>query len=453
MQVTETSATGLKRELHVLVTKGEIDQRFQTRINSVKDSAQLPGFRKGKVPATHIKKLYGRSLMVEVLEETLNETSRKVIEDRNERPAGQPKIEMTQDKDEVEKIVSGQSDLSYKMAFEVLPPITLTDFSQLKLEKDVADVSDEDLNKAIEEIVKGSTTYEDAGADHAAAEGDQVKIDFVGKIDGVAFEGGTGTDMPVVLGANGFIPGFEDGLKGAKAGQTLAINATFPETYGQATLAGKTAVFDTVVKSVGTAKKPEVNDEFAKTLGLDDLGKLKEILTSQIQGQYAQLSRVKLKRVLLDELDKAHSFELPESLVQTEFDGIWGQITTSLKEANKTFEDEGKTEESAKAEYRKIAQRRVRLGLVIGEVGDKNKIQVTQDELRRALLDQTRRFPGQEQMVYDFYNKNPGALTELRAPIFEDKVVDFIVEQAKPTERKVSREELLKAAQQENELA
>jgi trigger factor len=453
MQVTETSVTGLKRELQVIVTKSEIEQRYQTRINSVKDGAQLKGFRKGKVPAAHIKKLYGRSLMIEVLEETLNETSRKAIEDRNERPAGQPKIEMTQDKDEVEKIVSGQVDLAYKMAFEVLPPIDLTDFTKLKLEKDMADVTDEDLAKAVDEIAKGSTTYDDAGLEYGAAEGDQLKIDFVGKIDGVAFEGGTGTDMPVVIGANGFIPGFEDGLKGAKAGQTLAINATFPETYGKAELAGKTAVFDTVVKSVGRPKKPEINDEFAKTLGVESVDQLKEILTSQIKGQYEQMSRVKLKRQLLDELDKAHTFELPQSLVDTEFEGIWGQITTGLKEANKTFESEGKTEESARAEYRKIAERRVRLGLVIGEVGDKNKIQVTQDELRRALLEQTRRFPGQEQMIFDFYQKNPGALTELRAPIFEDKVVDHIVELAKPTERKVSREELLKAAQAENELA
>jgi trigger factor len=453
MQVTETSVTGLKRELQVVIPRSELDQRYQSRVNNVKDTAQLKGFRKGKVPAGHIKKLYGRSIMIEVLEETLNETSRKAIEDRKERPAGQPKIEMTQDKDVVEKIVAGESDLAYKMAFEVLPVIALTDFAKLKLERDVADVTDEDLTRAMEEIAKGSTSYDDAGADHGAADGDQVKIDFVGKVDGVAFEGGTGTDMPVVLGANGFIPGFEDGLKGAKAGETRAITATFPETYGKADLAGKTAIFDTVVKSVGRPKKPEMNDEFAKTLGVDDLAKLKELLTAQIQGQYTQLSRVKLKRQLLDELDKAHAFELPETLVQSEFDGIWNQITTSLKEANKTFESEGKTEDSARAEYRTIAERRVRLGLVIGEVGDKNKIEVTQDELRRALLEQTRRFPGQEQMIYDFYSKNPGALTELRAPIFEDKVVDYIVEQAKPTERKVTRDDLLKAAQAENELA
>jgi trigger factor len=446
MQVTETVAAGLKRELHVVIPKGEIDERFLARVNNLKDTAQLKGFRKGKVPASHIKKIYGRSLMLEVLEETLNETSRKAITDRNERPAVQPKIDMTQDKEEIEKVVSGQSDLAYKMSFEVLPPIALTDFTQLALERDVADVSEDDIQSALKEFTTRATTFEDAGADHGAADGDQVKIDFVGKIDDVAFDGGTGTDMPVTLGANGFIPGFEDGLKGAKPGETRAINATFPEAYGQKTLAGKTAVFDTVVKSVGRPKAPELNDEFAKTLGVESLDQLREIVTSQIRGQYDQLSRVKLKRDLLDKLDKAHTFELPESLVSSEFEGIWNQLTTSMKQAEKTFESEGKTEETMRDEYRKIAERRVRLGLVIGEVGDKNQIQVTQDELRRALMEQARAYPGQEKMIYEFYEKNPGALTELRAPIFEDKVVDFIVAQSTTTEKKVSREDLVKAA-------
>jgi trigger factor len=446
MQVTETVANGLKRELHVIVPRDELDVRYLARLNTVKDTVQLKGFRKGKVPTTHIKKVYGRSLMLEVLEETLNETSRKAITDRNERPAVQPKIDMTQDKDEIEKVVSGQSDLSYKMSFEILPPIALTDFAALKLERETADVTDEDIQKAVGEFATRSTTFDDAGAAHAATDGDQVKIDFVGKIDGVAFEGGTGTDMPVTLGANGFIPGFEEGLKGAKSGDTRAITAVFPETYGQKTLAGKTAIFDTVVKSVGRPKTPAIDDAFAKTLGVDTLEQLRSIVTSQIKGQYDQMSRVKLKRDLLDQLDKSHSFELPEALVSGEFDGIWNQVTTGLKQADKTFESEGKTEASAREEYRKIAERRVRLGLVIGEVGDKNKIQVTQDELRRALMEQARAYPGQEKMVYDFYDKNPGALTELRAPIFEDKVVDFIVDLAKPVDKKVSREDLMKAA-------
>jgi trigger factor len=449
MQVTETVATGLKRELHVVIPKGDIDQRYAARLNNVKDTIQLKGFRKGKVPATHIKKLYGRSIMAEVVQEALDESSKKAITDRNERPAIRPKIDMTEDKAEIERILTGQSDLAYKMSFEILPDIALTDFTALKLEREVVEVAEDEIDKGVTELAQRSTTFED-DATRAAADGDQVRIDFVGKIDGEAFEGGTGQDMPIVLGRGGFIPGFEDGLKGAKAGDSRQITATFPEAYNEAKLAGKTATFDTLVRAVGAPKAIEINDEFAKTLGVDTLVQLRDILKGQISSQYEQFTRMKLKRQLLDELDKTHTFQLPESLVQSEFDGIWGQATEGLKTANKTFESEGKTEESAREEYRKIAERRVRLGLVIGEVGDKNKIQVTQDELRRSLMDQVRRFPGQEQMVYDFYDKNPAALTELRAPIFEDKVVDFIVDLAKPSVKTVSREALMKSAEDED---
>jgi trigger factor len=449
MQVTETVATGLKRELHVVIPKGDIDQRYAARLNNVKDTIQLKGFRKGKVPATHIKKLYGRSIMAEVVQEALDESSKKAITDRNERPAIRPKIDMTEDKAEIERILTGQSDLAYKMSFEILPDIALTDFTALKLEREVVEVAEDEIDKGVTELAQRSTTFED-DATRAAADGDQVRIDFVGKIDGEAFEGGTGQDMPIVLGRGGFIPGFEDGLKGARAGDSRQITATFPEAYNEAKLAGKTATFDTLVRAVGAPKAIEINDEFAKTLGVDTLVQLRDILKGQISSQYEQFTRMKLKRQLLDELDKTHTFQLPESLVQSEFDGIWGQATEGLKTANKTFESEGKTEESAREEYRKIAERRVRLGLVIGEVGDKNKIQVTQDELRRSLMDQVRRFPGQEQMVYDFYDKNPAALTELRAPIFEDKVVDFIVDLAKPSVKTVSREALMKSAEDED---
>lgn len=452
MQVTEAVANGLKRELQVVVPKGDLDQRYSARVDNLKDTMQIKGFRKGKVPATHIKKVYGRSIMAEVLQETLNESSQKVITDRNERPAMQPKIDITEDKDEIEKLFSGQTDLAFKMSFEILPPITLADFSTLKLERDVVEVTEEDVDKGVKELAERGTKFEIEDG-RIAGDGDQVTIDFVGKINGEAFEGGTGTDMPVVLGRGGFIPGFEDGLKGAKSGDQRQIEATFPEAYPEKKLAGQKADFDTVVKSVAKAIVPTVDDEFAKTLGLEDVTRLKDIIKAQISGQYEQLSRNKLKRQLLDQLDKAHTFELPESLVANEFDGIWKQITDGLEKSGKTFESEGKTEASAREEYRKIAERRVRLGLVIGEVGDKNKIQVSQDELRRSLMEQVRRFPGQEQMVYDFYDKNPGALTELRAPIFEDKVVDHIVGLAKPTDRTVSKDDMLKSAAEDNETA
>ncbi|NOU05635.1 MAG: trigger factor [Hyphomicrobiaceae bacterium] len=446
MQVTETMSQGLKRELKVIVGKDELAAKFNTALESFRHQANLKGFRKGKVPTTHLKKLYGRSLMGDVLQETLDETSRKAITDRNERPAMQPKVDLAQDKDTIDQVVEGKADLAYTMSFEVLPEIKITDLSVIKLEKETAEVEAKDIDKGIDELVERSISHEDQDG-RAAAEGDRVTIDFIGRVDGVEFQGGKGDDMPVVIGRGGFIPGFEDGLKGTKAGDKLTIKATFPEGYPEATLAGKAAEFETTVKAVGAPKKPDVNDDFAKTLGVESADKLREAISAQIKSQYDQLTRMKLKRQLLDELDKTHQFDLPESLVNNEFEGIWAQVTGQLQQSGKTFADEGKTEDAARDEYKKIAERRVRLGLVIGEIGDKQKIQVSQDELGRALVEQARKYPGQEKFVYEYYQKNPQALTELRAPIFEEKVVDYIVELAKPATKTVTREELLKAAE------
>ena len=445
MQVTETVADGLKRELKVIIAQSELGQRFDKRLDEVKGEVSIKGFRPGKVPVAHVKKMYGRSLMAEVLQQALDETSRQAIVDRKERPALQPNIALSEDKEEIEKVMSGKADLAYTMKFEVLPEIALTDMTALQLVRETLEVPAEEIDKGVNEIVERSTTYDDQDG-RVAGDGDRVTIDFVGKVDGVEFPGGKGEGMGVVLGAGNFIPGFEDGLKGAKAGEERTITATFPEGYSEATLAGKTAEFATVVKSVGAPKKPVVDDEFAKTLGVESAEKMRELVSAQIKGQYDQITRAKLKRQLLDALDKAHSFELPESLVTNEFDGIFSGAKADLERAGKTFESEGKTEDDAKAEYRKIAERRVRLGLVIGEVGDKNKIVITQDELRSALIQQARQYPGQEKMVYEYYEKNPAALTELRAPIFEEKVVDFILAQAKPVEKIVSREDLFKGA-------
>ncbi len=445
MQVTETATNGLKRELKVVIGKDEIEKRFATRVENFKGQVQLKGFRKGKVPSAHIKKLYGRSIMGEVLQETLDETSRQAIQDRNERAAAQPKVDLTEDKDEIEKVIDGKADLSYTMKFEVLPEIKLSDLTALDLERETADVDDAEIDKGIKELLDRSVSYEDEDG-RVAAEGDRVTIDFVGSIDGVEFPGGKGEAMNVVIGAGGFIPGFEEGLKGTKAGDAKQIDAAFPEAYPEQTLAGKTANFATTVKAVGKPVTAEANDEFATKLGVDSLEKLRELIKAQIQSQHDQLTRAKVKRQLLDQLDKSHSFELPEALVSGEFEGIWQQVTQGLEQAKKTFADEGKTEESAREEYQKIAERRVRLGLVIGEIGDKQKVSVTQDELRRALIERARAYPGQEKMVYEYYEKNPAALTELRAPIFEEKVVDYILTQAKLVDKKVSREELLKGA-------
>ncbi len=452
MQVTETSSQGLKRELKVIVGNDELEKRFADRVENFKGQVQLKGFRKGKVPAAHIKKLYGRSIMGEVLEEALNETSRQALVDRNERPAMQPKVDLAEDRAAIELVMDGKSDLAYTMSFEVIPSITVTDLAAIAVERDVADVEASEIDKGVNDLIERSTSYEDADG-RVAADGDRCTIDFVGSIDGVEFDGGKGEDMKVVIGAGGFIPGFEEGLKGAKAGDQLTIDANFPESYPAESLAGKTAKFATTVKAVSAPKKPEANDEFAKTLGIDSIEKLRELLAAQIKQQHDQLSRVRTKRQLLDQLDKLHGFELPEALVKTEFDNIWTQVTQGLEQSKKTFADEGKTEESARAEYTKIAERRVRLGLVIGEIGDKQKMTVTQDELRMALIERARAYPGQEKFVYEYYEKNPSALTELRAPIFEEKVVDYILTQAKVTEKKVTREDLLKAVNEEEAAA
>jgi trigger factor len=427
MQITETSNEGLKRTLQVTVPAGELDKRFADRLDEMKDRVQLKGFRKGKVPVPHLKKMYGRSLMVEVLQDTVRETSNKALAERKERPAMQPSVTLPEDQAEIERVLSGQADLSYSMTFEVLPSFDLTDFKSLKLERLVADVDAEAVDKAVGELVERSVTYT-ADEGRAAQTGDRVTVDFVGKVDGEAFEGGTAEAAPIVLGQGNFIPGFEDGIAGVKAGDERDVAATFPDDYPVATLAGKAANFAVKVKEVASPVRPEVNDDFAKTLGVESVAQLKELVGAQIGREYANAARMKLKRELLDQLEQSHAFELPPSLV-----------------------DEGKTEDEAREEYRKIAERRVRLGLVIGEIAERNELKITQDEMRKALIEQARRFPGQEKTVYEYYEKTPGALAELRAPIFEDKVVDFVIEKAKPADKKVSKDELFQKVEDATE--
>jgi trigger factor len=442
MQVTETSSEGLKRKLKVVVGADELGERFSAHLDKIKDQVQIKGFRKGKVPISHIKKVYGRSVMNDVLQETIRETSNKAIVDRKERPAMMPDIQLADGASEIESVVDGKADLAYEMSFEVLPDVNLTDFKELKLERLVADVEDEQLNEALQELAERNQTFA-AEEGREASDGDRVTIDFKGTVDGVEFDRGSGENLQLVIGNAGFIPGFEEGIKGAKKGDSRDVKATFPAEYPVTELAGKDAVFAITVKEVEKPVKSEITEEFAKSLGAEGLDNLKELVSVQIKRELDQASRMKLKRELLDALESSHSFELPPTLVEREFEAIWKQVTEGLAREGKTFAEEGKTEDEAKAEYRKIAERRVRLGLVVGEIGDKNKIEVTQDEMRRALMDHARRFPGQEKNVYEYFEKTPGALQELRAPIFEDKVIDFVLELAKPSEKKVSRQELV----------
>jgi len=451
MQVTETARDGLKRTLQVVVGKAELGERFSERLDELKDRVQIKGFRKGKVPTAHLKKVYGKSVMQEVLEQTVSDTSAKAVKDRNERPAQQPKVELIDfDESAFDRMVNGEADLSYKMDFEVLPPIPVVDLTTLKLEQLVADVDDAAVDKALADLAERNTAFEPEEG-RAAGEGDMVTMNFVGRIDGEVFEGGSAEGASLLIGKKQFIPGFEEGVVGMKAGDQKVVSATFPEDYPMKALAGKKADFDVSVTAVAKPKKPEIDEDFAKGLGADDMKTLRGFVSDQIKREYDQASRAKLKREILDALDNAHSFELPASLVDFEFNNIWTQFEDSLKAKNKTVADEDKSEDELRAEYRGIAERRVRLGLVIGEIGEKNKLQVSQDELRSSLIEQARRFPGREKEVFEFYEKTPGALTELRAPIFEDKVIDHVIAEAKPIEKKVSRDELLKAVEEVTE--
>ncbi len=449
MQVTETSNEGLKRELKVTIPQGELTQRFTTRLDEVKETVQLKGFRKGKVPLAHLKKVYGRSLMAEILQQLIEETSRDAIKERSERAAHQPNVKFSEDKDEIERVLTGQSDLAYTLSYEALPEFAVTDLTRLKLERETADVTDAAVDKGLANLRERGLRYE-AEADRAAEDGDQVTFAYLGRIGGQEFEGNKGEDAQLVIGQGGVIPGFAEGLKGTKAGEEKSLDAKFPDPYPAPDLAGKDAVFEVKVKEVAKPIRPDLDDAFAKTLGAESLAKLRELVAARIAAEYAEIARMKLKQQVLDALDQAHDFALPETLVGNEFEGIWKQVTQSLERAQKTFADEGRTEEGARAEYRKIAERRVRLGLVIGEIGEigeKGKFEVSEEETRRALIEEANRYPGRQRQVYEFYQKNPGALVGLRAPIFEDKVIEHIVAQAKPTEKKVSAEELLKAVE------
>ncbi len=440
MNVTEASADGLRRKLKVVIGADELERRLSARLDELKGRARLKGFRPGHVPKEHLRKVFGRSVMAEVVQQAVAESSREAISQRDERPAFQPTVILPEDQAEIDKIFSGASDLAYTLSFEVMPKIETMDFTKIALEKPVAPVTDQDVEKAIDRLRAANLRYKPK--EGAAEKGDRLIIDFVGKIDGEPFPGGSTEDAPVLLGSGNFIPGFEEGLVGAKTGEEREVEATFPAEYQEASLAGKAATFEVKVKEVGAPETPPLDDDFAKGLGMESVEALRDMVKKRLEQDRAVASRLKLKRALLDALNEGHAFELPPTLVDNEFNAIWHQVTADLERSKRTFADEGTTEEKARAEYRSIAERRVRLGLVLSEVGQRSQIQVTDDEVSRALLERVRQFPGQERKVYDYYRNNPQLLAELRAPIFEDKVVDYILELAKITERQVTPEEL-----------
>ena len=444
MQVTETLAEGLKHEFQISVPASDLDAKADAKLVELKDKVRLNGFRPGKVPVSHLKKIYGRSVMAETLEQTIRDTNTQIFTERGFRLATEPKVTMPTEEKAVEDILAGKSDLTYTVAIEVVPPIELADFKSFTVEKPVVDVTEKEIDEGVQRIADQNLPYAAKGEGAKAENGDRVTISFKGTINGTPFEGGTSENIPVVIGSNSFIPGFEEQLIGMSVGETRTLKLSFPKNYGNQTLAGQPAEFETTATLVEAPQETVVDDEFAKTLGLESLDKLKEALRERLQSEFASATRQKVKRALLDRLDETHRFDAPPSLIDEEFNLMWNSIKAEMESAGKTFADENTTEEAAKEEYRKIADRRVRLGLVISEIGEKNKITVTDDEVSRAVIERARQMPGREKEVWDYYRNNPNALAQLRAPIYEDKVVDFILELAKVTEKKTTREELFK---------
>jgi trigger factor len=442
MQVVEKSNEGLSRVIAVTIPVAELNQKLDAKLKEVAPQMKLKGFRPGKVPMSHVKKTFGRDLMGEIVNDALNTSSQKALDDAKVRPAAPAEMKLTSD---MEKVIAGTEDLAYEMALEVMPDFEPTDIKKLKLSRPTYEANDADLDEALTELADQAKSYEDKkGKTVKAADGDQVTIDYLGKLDGEPFEGGTSEDADLVIGSNRFIPGFEEQLKGTKVGDEKVLNVTFPDDYNAKHLAGKAVTFDVKVKAI-KAEAPAVIDEaFAARIGIESLDKLKELLRTNLNQQYTGAARFKLKRALLDALDKAHDFPLPPKMVEAEFEGIWGQVQADKEAGRLPPEDVKKSEKKLKEEYQKIAERRVRLGLVLAEIGRANNVQVTDQELQNAIMNEARNYPGQERQVLDFYRQNPNAAAQMRAPIYEEKVCDLIFDTAKVTDTPITKEELLK---------
>ena len=444
MEVIEQSAEGLERRFTVKVPADELDAKLTAKLENIKGDVHLKGFRKGKAPLSFLKKMYGKGMMGEIVQEIVNETSAKAFSDRSLQPAQTPNPSFQGD---MEAVVAGKADLEYEVHAEVLPEFEPMDVAGLELERPVADIPAEDIDEALKNLAEQNRSYEAREEGAAAEDGDQLVIDFVGRIDGEEFEGGRGDGHNLVLGSDAFIAGFEEQLVGKKAGEDTEVTVTFPEEYRASDLAGKEAVFSVHVQEVKAPKETQIDDEFAKNLGVDDLEALKARLSERIDENYKSASRSHLKRALLDRLDEAHSFELPKSMVEAEFESIWRQVQS----AGPDEADKDKSEDELKDEYRKIAERRVRLGLVLAEIGKKADVKVPADQLQQAVQQralqeaQMLQMQGQDidpRQVLEFYTQNPDVIAQIRAPLFEEKVVDFIFERATVTEKTVSKDEL-----------
>ena len=445
MQVTETLSQGLKREYNVIVSAGDLATKLDSQLATLKTKIRIAGFRPGKVPIGHLKKVYGRSVMAEVVQETITAAHKQIIDQNGLRLAMEPKVELPAEREKIDAALEARGDLEFTLAMELLPKFEIGELSDLSVERPVAEVEESEVETQLQRLAEMRRAYTARPEGEKAELQDRLTVDFVGTIDGEGFEGGKGEDIQVVLGSNSFIPGFEAALVGAAAGERRSAQGTFPENYSVRALAGKTTDFDVTVKTVEAPEPLAMDDEFAKSFGVPTLDELRTTMRKRVELDYARASREKVKRQLLDALAARYHFEVPEGLVAQEFDQIWKQVEAEQKSTGRSFEEDETTEEASRAEYRGIAERRVRLGLLMAEIGAKGGVEITQEEMSQALVARARAFPGQEKKMWDYFRNNPMALAELRAPIYEEKVVDYILGLAKVEDRKVTPAELLTA--------
>jgi trigger factor len=439
MQVNETLSDGLRRQFRITLPAARIDGDIDRKLIDMSRSLKLPGFRPGKIPMPLLKKRYGQSVMGEVLQETIDRSTQELLSEKGLRPALQPKVDIVN--------FSPGADLEFDVDFETLPEVPQPDLAAITLERPRADVSETSVDEAIERLAKARTAYEPVDPPRPAADGDRVTIDFVGRVDGLPFEGGSAEGFDLVLGSGRFIPGFESQLVGAAAGDERLVQVTFPDEYPQATLKGRPAEFTVTVKVVAGPRPVAIDAELAKSVGVDSVDALRTAVQERLQRDYRAASRQKAKRALLDQLAATVAFTVPAGMVEAEFEQIWREVTAAKARGATDPESDGKSEDELKADYRAIADRRVRLGLLLSDIGRRNNIQVSEDEVRRAVVEQARQLPGREREVIEFYRANQGALDGLRAPIFEDKVVDFVLEMATVTDKIVAVDELFADAE------
>ncbi|MCF6322301.1 MAG: trigger factor [Rhizobiaceae bacterium] len=442
MQVDETLNEGLARELTITVPKKDMEVQLLERLNSLKGQVKIDGFRQGKVPLSYIRKLHGKQAMAEIVNEIISKRSGEVLKERGDKPAQQPKVSMTDDEKEAEEILAGNRDFEFKLVYEILPEFDVPDLEKLKIERPVVEVKDKDVEEQALKAAENTRSWDEKKG--KAAKNDRITMDYLGKVDGEAFEGGEDKDAKLVLGSGTFIPGFEDQLAGLKSGDKKTVKVSFPKDYGAEHLAGKKAEFDVTLTLVEKPGKLEINDETAKLLGLESADKLREVIRGQIESQYGSFTRAKVKRQILDQLNDKTKMEMPTKMVEQEFENIWGQVTQELERNKKTFKDEDTTEAKARKEYQELAARRVRLGLVLATIGEEQKIEITEEELQTAIYEQMRQYPGQEQQIMEYFQKTPDAVAGLRAPLYEEKVVDYIMGVANIKDKSVTLEELTK---------